>query len=134
MPRESAWMLRAALLHLVIGFGLGGILLAAKAWPLGLDAPGWLAAHRTVVLLGWMAQTVFAVAYWILPKHPREPIRGRPGPVRAGAVLLNGGIVAAAAAPARVAGAGYLAVGLAGALFIAALAPRIRAFGAGRTL
>jgi hypothetical protein len=134
MPRETVWMLRAAMAHLVLGFSLGALLLIAKEWPMGLPTGAWLAVHRDVVLIGWMVQVVLGVAYWILPKYPREPIRGPRWAAVAGVLLLNGGLVLGLVArsfgrPAI----GYVAIASGTLLFVAVLLPRAKAFGAGRT-
>ena len=133
MPRETVWMLRAALVHLVAGFALGAMLLVAKEWPIGLSAGDWLAIHRDVVLIGWMVQVVLGVAYWILPKHPREPIRGPRWAAIAGAALLNGGLLLGPLA--RSAGRpalGYAVIASGALLLAAVLLPRAKSFGAGR--
>ncbi len=130
MPQASVWFLRAALVHLLLGFAAGGLLLAQKGFPLPVPAAPLLGAHRDLVLVGWMAQCALGVAWWILPKHPREPVRGPEWPARASWWLVNGGVVfAAAARPAGGALAGYLAMGLGTILLVGALLPRVKAFG-----
>lgn len=130
MPRASVWFVRAALVHLVLGFALGGLLLAARDRPLDLPAAALLGAHRDVVLIGWMAQCTVGVAWWILPKYPTEPARGPAWPAVAGWWLLNGGVVAAALGrPLGGAAAGYAAIALAAVLLAGALLPRVKAFG-----
>jgi hypothetical protein len=133
MPRETVWMLRAALVHLVIGFALGAMLLVAKEWPIGPWTGAWLAVHRDVVLIGWMVQLVLGVAYWILPKYPREPIRGPRWPAVAGVLLLNGGLMVGPLARWLDAPAiGYVVIASGALLLVAVLIPRAKSFGAGR--
>jgi cbb3-type cytochrome oxidase subunit 1 len=71
MPALSVWSVRAALLYLGIGFTLGALLLASP----GLRLPQALLRlrplHTELLLVGWMVQLAFGVAYWILPRTSR---------------------------------------------------------------
>jgi hypothetical protein len=117
------------MLHLVAGFGLGAMLLAAKERPFGAPfAAALLGAHRDVVLLGWMAQCVLGVGYWILPRRSSGTPRGPEWPVAAGWLLLNAGVLLAALGrPAGRAWVGYAAVAAGTVLVAGALLPRVRA-------
>lgn len=77
MPRVSIWLIRSSLLCLVLGFTVGGAMLASK----GLASSAWLAqgipVHVELVVLGWMVQLAMGVALWILPRFgARGPARG----------------------------------------------------------
>lgn len=78
MPALSRYFVRSALICLVAGFTLGGLILAAKAGVVSSDVWGWLPAHIALLLMGWLVQLGLGVAYWILPRH-RGGDRGRPG-------------------------------------------------------
>ncbi|HQR17945.1 MAG TPA: hypothetical protein PK948_06225, partial [Gemmatimonadales bacterium] len=83
---------------------------------------------------GWMVQLAMGVAWWILPKYPRQPERGPAAPVWAAWLLLNGGVLLAGVgrsvgAPDAVVLTGRAAELLAAAAFAAAAWPRIKAFG-----
>lgn len=67
MPRLTRWSARAALLYLLFGFALGGLLLSAKAGVFDLRAWLWLPAHVDALIVGWLIQLALAMAYWILP-------------------------------------------------------------------
>ncbi len=126
-------MVRLALLHLGVGFAVGGLMLAHKAVFIHPAVPALLGWHIHALFFGWTLQLAFGVAYWIFPRlsswgfrHPR----GRPGPAWAALVLLNIG-VALAGPGALVAGrpaetAGTLAELLAALAFGLHLWPRIR--------
>ena len=77
MPRVSIWMVRSALVALVLGFSVGAVMLVGK----GIGAFGALSAgipiHVELVVLGWMVQLAMGVALWILPRFgARGPARG----------------------------------------------------------
>ena len=98
MPTLSVWMIRSALLHLAVGWLIGGAILWQKG-PGGLPgAWGWLPLHLYLSLVGWMVQLALGVAYWIMPRFARRAseaerfvqVRGREGLAWTGAALLNG--------------------------------------------
>jgi len=76
MPRLTRWYLRAAMLHLGGALVLG-VLLQARALR---------AAHPVVAVLfptllhllvvGWITQVIFGVAYWMFPRYSAEQPRG----------------------------------------------------------
>ena len=73
MPPFSRWIIRVALLYLLLGFTVGGLLLTAKGFPVEMNtwAPGlWrlLAVHIDLLFTGWLVQFIIGVAYWILPR------------------------------------------------------------------
>ena len=76
MPKASVWLIRMALLHLIIGALLGAEYLSFKADG-GL---AWVAPHREVhgelMRVGWMIQLVIGVAYFILPRPGAAPLTG----------------------------------------------------------
>lgn len=77
IPRASIWSLRSALVWFVVGTSIGGLLLVDKGvGTLGLAA-GWLHAHLHIMFAGWLLQTIFAVAYWMLPRFGRKRPRSR---------------------------------------------------------
>ena len=109
MPRLSCWFIRAALVYLVLGFTLGGLLLVEKGVSLHPALWRLLMAHIDFLLFGWTVQLVMGVAFWILPRY-REGAspRGNEGAGWLAFVLLNGGVWLAGVGP-LLAGRGGLA-------------------------
>lgn len=68
MPTLTAWAIRLALLYLLVGFTFGGLLLFHKGVPLHPALWGLLPAHIEFLLIGWTAQLILAMAFWILPR------------------------------------------------------------------
>jgi hypothetical protein len=110
MPLLSRFYIRTALIWLVTGTTLGGIILWNKASPV----PGaWqlLTAHITLVTWGWLLQLSLGVAYWILPRLGVE--RPRPQLAVVAYALLNGALlIAVGASLLPVAWPGVLVAGL----------------------
>lgn len=129
MPRLSVWFLRAALIHLFLGFTFGMILLWNKGLPLVPQVWLLLPAHIEFLLLGWTVQLALGVAFWILPRFQNE--RGNTTPAWAAFVLINLGVWLVSLAPYLPIGdslraAGRLAEGAAALAFAVHAWPRIK--------
>ncbi|MCL4504566.1 MAG: hypothetical protein M1434_00650 [Chloroflexi bacterium] len=95
MPRLSRWLIRASMLYLVVGFTLGGLILAAKGDAVDARVWVWLLPHVDILVVGWLIQLAMGMSYWILPRI-RNAGRG-PTPLAALAMaLLNVGLCAGA--------------------------------------
>jgi len=133
VPRLSVWMIRAALLHLAAGFALGALLLAQRGAPIHPAVPLLRPAHAELLLLGWTVQLAMGVGFWILPRFRAGPERGDERPGWLAFLLLNLGVIAAAAGGVAALGpllvGGRLAEGLAAAAFAAHAWPRVKPFG-----
>jgi cbb3-type cytochrome oxidase subunit 1 len=86
------WCLRAALIYLLAGFILGAIMLAAPALHLPGSALRVRPLHAELLLVGWMLQLAFGVAYWILPRFRTGAARGSEWGAWASVLLLNVGV------------------------------------------
>ena len=92
--------IRAALVSLLIGTAIGGALLASPPGRAG-SLLRWLPLHVELLLIGWLAQLGFGVAYWILPRLPGRPAeRGRFVGALVAFLLLNAGAWTAGLGPA----------------------------------
>jgi heme/copper-type cytochrome/quinol oxidase subunit 1 len=92
MPRLSTWFVRLSLLYLALGFSLGALLLANKAWQFSPSIWKLLPVHSEVLLLGWFVQLAVGVAYWILPRTSGIHPRGNPRLAWLAFWLINLGI------------------------------------------
>lgn len=112
MYRASRWLVRISLLQLVVGALLGALLLAVKAGFLPGELFVLRGAHREMLTVGWLVQFAIGVGSWLLPPVRSLSIRERP--LLVVALLLNGGVLAVAAAtlvPAAAASDGLRFVG-----------------------
>jgi hypothetical protein len=135
MPKLSVWFVRTALVYLAIGFALGAVLLIDSGLQLGIPASRLLPAHIEFLLSGWMVQLALGVAFWILPRFRVGPERGREEMAWVSYVLLNIGVVMAAAGaiiglPALVPSIGHAVQALAAGAFALHAWPRVKVFGA----
>lgn len=135
MPRLSVWMVRAALLHLGIGFTIGALMLCNKGNP--IDPLIWrlLVAHMDFLLLGWTMQLAMGVAFWIMPRFSGEQKYGSERLAWAALILINVGVLTVALSPWGGAVADVMALVGRTAELLAAIAfaihiwPRVKAFG-----
>ncbi|MEZ4728174.1 MAG: hypothetical protein R3E79_13665 [Caldilineaceae bacterium] len=95
MPRLSIWMIRTALLHLLLGFTVGALLLANKGVLIHPMLWRLLPIHIELLLLGWTLQLALGVAFWILPRF--QTARPRAGLAWLAYGLLNLGLALVAA-------------------------------------
>ncbi|HEU4799960.1 MAG TPA: hypothetical protein VFS94_04955, partial [Gemmatimonadales bacterium] len=100
MPAASVWMVRTALVHLLLGFLLGAVMLMQKG--LLLDGAGFTLMrplHAELLTLGWTVNLGMGVAYWILPRAGSGSARTGARQVLLAAGLLNSGVLAVGLAP-----------------------------------
>ena len=92
MPHLSRLFIRFALVYLIVGFILGGLLLTAKAGLVDQRVWGWLLPHADIMLVGWLVQLAMGVSFWILPRMRRD-YRGHIVLAWISFFLLNGGLI-----------------------------------------
>jgi hypothetical protein len=124
MPPLTRWYVRSAMVCFIFGLLLGAVQLAPGA-PAWIAATGPVATHLLVV--GWVTQMIFAVAYWMFPKDSAAAPRGSDVLAVATFLLLNAGLLGRLVAePARAVSPGP---GLGAALALAALAQWLAGIG-----
>src|SRR5689334_25197122 len=110
MPRLSQLLIRTALVWLVLGSTIGGLLLLNKGIPLS----PWLwtlrFTHVHLLLVGWTVQMACGVAFWILPRLDAGGSRGDERLAWLCYLALNVGVVLAALRDPLAASAGASAI------------------------
>ncbi len=86
LPPLSRWYIKGALLYLV-----AALLLGALRFPAVVTVTGPAYVHMLVV--GWITQMIFGVAYWMFPKYAPDAPRGNNTIAVATFVLLNVGLL-----------------------------------------
>lgn len=93
MPRLTRYFIKTALIYLATAMLLG-LLLAVRT---AVDLPPELLALSPVYfhlfMVGWAAQLIFGMLFWMLPKYSREKPRGHEPLAWAAYVLINSGLI-----------------------------------------
>lgn len=93
MPPLTRWYIKSAMLCLAAALLLG----AAQAAPLPLVPHVVLAAagpaYVHLLVVGWITQMIFGVAYWMFPKHTADTPRGSDALAVTTFALLNSGLL-----------------------------------------
>lgn len=130
MPRLSVWMIRVALLHLGVGFTIGGLMLSNKGVPYAPTVWTMIGAHIELLLFGWMAQIAMGMAFWILPRFNNTNPDQRYGRVWlawSAFVLLNAGVLLVSLGLSTL--AGRILEALAAGCFVLHIWPRVKPIG-----
>lgn len=93
MPRLSVYFIRASLIYLLLGFTFGALILANKGLDLVPSIWRLLPIHIELDLVGWLVQLTMGVAFWILPRFSRAPVRGNERLSWSAFLLINAGIL-----------------------------------------
>jgi hypothetical protein len=93
MPIVTRWFIKTSLVYLIAALALGMAETAQVplGFPAGLAAAGPVYVHLLVV--GWITQMIFGVAYWMFPKYSKESPRGSDRLATASYVCLNAGLL-----------------------------------------
>jgi hypothetical protein len=93
MPVLTRWWIRTSLVYLVAALVVGVGQAAPASSGLGphLAAAGPVYVHLLVV--GWITQMIFGVAYWMFPRSSPGPHRGSDRLAIASYICLNAGLL-----------------------------------------
>lgn len=95
MPPLSRWYIKRALVYVVAALAVGAlqVLQAPLRLPAVLAVTG--PAHVHMLVVGWITQMIFGVAYWMFPKSAPPPAapRGNNAVAIATLILLNLGLL-----------------------------------------
>ncbi|MDQ7034308.1 MAG: hypothetical protein Q9P01_05585 [Anaerolineae bacterium] len=96
MPRLSKLLIRAALIHMGIGFFIGSLLLWNKGLPFAPAIWRLRASHIELLIFGWTIQFVMGVSFWVIPRFSTGNRYGKEVFGWISFVLLNMGVVTTA--------------------------------------
>lgn len=92
MPPLTRWLVKAALLYLVAALVLGVAMQLPLAGRFPVLAVLW-PTYLHVLVVGWLTQLIFGVAYWLFPRYSAERPRGSERLGWATFALLNAGLL-----------------------------------------
>jgi hypothetical protein len=93
MPALTRWFIKSALAYFIVALLLG----VALAMPAVFAVPPALAVLTPVYwhlfMVGWVAQLIFGVVYWMFPRYSKEQPRGSETLARVTYGFLNLGLI-----------------------------------------
>ncbi|MGM0507180.1 MAG: hypothetical protein ACQER4_08360 [Bacteroidota bacterium] len=92
MNKVSVWMIRLALIWLMIAVFTGGCLLLESAGILSIRIKNWLPVHITSAVGGWMVGMIAGTGLWMLPRFVQPGGRHRRLDGWWHPVLIHGGL------------------------------------------
>ncbi len=97
MPTITRWYLKTSFVYLGVAL-LAGVYLASRRVFVTLPSlPALSPAYLHLLIVGWITQLIFGVAFWMFPKASRERPRGNENLAWLAYALLNCGLLLRAA-------------------------------------
>jgi hypothetical protein len=93
MPTLTRWFLKTSLLYLVAALVVGLLLAAGSASIFPAIPAGIGPLYFHLFMVGWVAQLIFGVVFWLFPKYSKERPRGYEWLGWATYVLINAGLL-----------------------------------------
>lgn len=93
MPRLTRYFIKTALIYLAVALALGVLLAARSAWDLPAEISAFSPVFFHVLMVGWAAQLIFGMLFWMLPRYSKERPRGNEKLVWFAYVSINLGLV-----------------------------------------
>lgn len=93
MPAVTRWFIKAGLVYLVAALLLGVALTAPSVLSVPPSIAVWAPLYFHFFMVGWVAQLIFGVVYWMFPRYTRDQPRGSETLALATFILLNAGLI-----------------------------------------
>jgi hypothetical protein len=98
VPTLTRWFIKSALIYFVASLLVGIVVAAQGMVDVGPIVAGLTPVYFHLFMVGWVAQIIFGVAYWMFPRYSKESPRGSEGLALVTYLALNLGLVARAVA------------------------------------
>lgn len=76
MPKLTRWFIKTSLVYLVFSLLLSVLLLGWKSLSVSFPLSSLWPVYFHTFMVGWVAQLIFGVAYWMFPKYSPDKPRG----------------------------------------------------------
>ena len=93
MPLLTRWVIRTAMLYLVIGMVIGLLYWANVQWSFAPIMSTLNPTYLHMLVVGWLTQLIFGVIYWMFPIISKDNMRGDTRLAWAVFGLLNAGLI-----------------------------------------
>lgn len=93
MPSLTRYFVKTSLVYLALGLLFGLALALQDVFGLPVSLTGLFPVYLHLLVIGWLSQLIFGVAFWMFPKYSREKPRGNRSLGWVIYVLLNVGLI-----------------------------------------
>jgi heme/copper-type cytochrome/quinol oxidase subunit 1 len=93
MPRLTRYFIKTALVYLAVAMLLGLLLTLRSTVDLPPELLALSPVYFHLFMVGWVAQLICGMMFWMLPKYSREKPRGHEQLAWAAYVLINAGLI-----------------------------------------
>ncbi len=98
MPSLTRWFVKLSLIYLAVALLVGMVITARPVLNLPAGLVTLTPVYFHLLMVGWVTQLIFGVAYWMFPKYSQERPRGSKVLAWAAFGLLNTGLILRAVA------------------------------------
>lgn len=78
MPPLTRWFIKTALVYLVLSLLTGVFAAADPVLSMPYPVAGLMPLYFQLLMVGWITQLIFGIAYWMFPIASRDEPRGYP--------------------------------------------------------
>jgi hypothetical protein len=93
MPRLTRYFIKTALIYLAAALLLGLLLMLRATVDLPPELLALSPVYFHLFMVGWVAELIFGMLFWMLPKYSREKPRGHEQLAWATYILINVGLI-----------------------------------------
>lgn len=93
MPPLTRWFIKTGLVYLVLSLITGAFAAADPVVQLPYPLAGLMPLYLQLLMVGWITQLIFGIAYWMFPIASREEPRGNPQLGWVAYICLNAGLL-----------------------------------------
>ncbi len=98
MPTLTRWFIKSALVYFVLSLAVGVVIAAHRVVALGGVVDALTPVYFHLFMVGWVAQMIFGVAFWMFPRYSRDRPRRSEPLALVTYVALNAGLIGRAVA------------------------------------
>lgn len=93
MPLLTRYLVKTSLVYLALGLLVGLALALQDVFSLPVSLSGLFPVYLHLLVIGWLSQLIFGIAFWMFPKYRREMPRGNESLGWGIYFLLNAGLL-----------------------------------------
>lgn len=93
MPSLVRYFIKTSMIYLVLTLLIGVLMTVRNVLKIPMSIAGLFPVYIHLLVIGWLTQLIFGVAYWMFPKYTREKPRANVALAWSVYFLLNVGLL-----------------------------------------